>query len=64
VNEAFSDIKTYLVITALLLSNTLAACEYMGGKWSSNKELRMEYNYSLSSLDKRAISILAFCTFV
>jgi hypothetical protein len=50
--------KTYLVFTALLLSNALAACEYMEGKWSSNKELSMEYNYSLASLDKSAISIL------
>jgi hypothetical protein len=30
----------------------------MEGKRSSNKELSMDYNYSLSSLDKGVISIL------
>ncbi len=50
--------RTHLAIGALLLSNVSAACEYIEGRWQSNKELSMQYNYSLALLDKNQISLL------
>jgi len=50
--------KIYIVIIAFVFSNASSACEYIDGKWHSNKEMSMRFNNSHAAIDTKTTSLL------